>query len=238
MQTTHQWIKHSSNPVARSLFKILQLMIQISVPAPKIITSPLYAATITIMKFWTTLTRVLWWTPIFKGRINHIGKGFYLYGGMPFVSGSISLKFGDNCRVSGQTTLSGRSTSSACPLLTVGNNVDIGWQTTIAVGTKIIIYDNVRIAGCTFLAGYPGHPMNASDRAAGLPELDSQVGDIILERDVWLATGVSVLAGVTIGQGTIIAAGSVVTSDLPPFVIAGGIPAKILRTLTTEEQKR
>ena len=69
----------------------------------------------------------------------------------------------------------------------------------------------------------------------GLPETDEQVGDIIIEKDVWLATGVSVMAGVRIGQGTIVAAGSVVTQDLPSMVLAGGIPAKVIRKLSEKD---
>ena len=89
----------------------------------------------------------------------------------------------------------------------------------------------MRIAGRAFLAGYPGHPLNAQDRAAGCPDTDDQIGDIVLEDDVWLGTGVSVMAGVTIGKGTVVAAGSVVTRSLPPGVVAAGMPARIVRTL-------
>lgn len=110
-------------------------------------------------------------------------------------------------------------------------------MTTIAVGSKVVIADNVRIAGRALLAGYPGHPLDAKTRAQGLPETDRQVGDIILEKDVWLATGVSVTAGVCIGRGSIIAAGSVVTRDIPAMVLAGGIPARVIRVLKQREDK-
>jgi acetyltransferase-like isoleucine patch superfamily enzyme len=113
----------------------------------------------------------------------------------------------------------------------VGNNVDIGWQTTIAVGRSIEIGNNVRSAGRAFLAGYPGHPIDAAARATGAPDTEDQIGDIVLEDDVWLATGVTVSAGVRIGRGTIVAAGSVVTKDLPPGVLAAGVPARVVRQL-------
>jgi GT2 family glycosyltransferase/acetyltransferase-like isoleucine patch superfamily enzyme len=66
---------------------------------------------------------------------------------------------------------------------------------------------------------------------AGTPFLDQPKHDADIEigDDVWLGTGVIVLAGVTIGSGTVVAAGSVVTRDLPPGVVAGGVPAKALR---------
>lgn len=56
-------------------------------------------------------------------------------------------------------------------------------------------------------------------------EKDIQVGN-----DVWLGANTVVVAGVNIGNGTVVAAGSVVTKDLPEYVIAGGVPAKPLRS--------
>lgn len=56
----------------------------------------------------------------------------------------------------------------------------------------------------------------------------SSRGDIIVGDDVWLGTNVIIVDGVTIGRGAIIGAGSVVTKDIPPYAIAGGIPTKII----------
>jgi acetyltransferase-like isoleucine patch superfamily enzyme len=54
-------------------------------------------------------------------------------------------------------------------------------------------------------------------------------GPIIIGNDVWIATGSTVLSGVTIGNGAVVAANSVVTSDVPPYAVVGGSPAKILK---------
>ena len=109
--------------------------------------------------------------------------------------------------------------------------MDIGWQNTLAVGRIIRIDDNVRLAGKVFLAGFPGHPLDPDARAQGKPDTEQQIGDIHLCRNVWLGTGVMVMAGVTIGEGSVIAAGSVVTKDIPPGVLAGGNPARVLKQL-------
>ena len=57
---------------------------------------------------------------------------------------------------------------------------------------------------------------------------------IVLEDNVWLAARVIVLPGVTVGANTVVGAGSVVTHDLPANVLAAGVPAKVLRPLTTQ----
>ncbi|MFC5183964.1 CatB-related O-acetyltransferase [Actinomadura harenae] len=55
-------------------------------------------------------------------------------------------------------------------------------------------------------------------------------GDTVVGNDVWLGNGVTVMPGVRIGHGAIVASGAVVTSDVPDYGIAGGNPARLLRT--------
>jgi len=238
LNQTKQWLKTSQSPFVQILFKKLKALRLFEIPAPRLVMSPVYSGYCTLRTVLISLTRIFCWTPLLKGRLNSVGRNLYLYGGLPYISGPIQIRLGNNCRVSGSTTFSGRTCATQLPELHVGNNVDIGWMTTIAVGSRIDIGNNVRIAGRTLLAGYPGHPLDAEARAAGLPETDEQVGDIILEDDVWLATGVSVTAGVRIGHGTIVATGSVVTRDLPPLVLAGGIPARVIRSLDPSNDKK
>lgn len=54
-------------------------------------------------------------------------------------------------------------------------------------------------------------------------------GDIIVDDDVWIGYRATILSGVHIGQGAIVAAGAVVTKDVPPYAIVGGVPAKVIR---------
>ncbi len=61
-------------------------------------------------------------------------------------------------------------------------------------------------------------------------------GDIIIDDDVWIGFGVTILSGVKIGQGAIVAAGAVVTKDIPPYAIVGGIPARIIKYRFDEEK--
>lgn len=53
--------------------------------------------------------------------------------------------------------------------------------------------------------------------------------DITIEDDVWIGFGAQIMAGVTIGRGSIVGAGAVVTKDVEPFTIVGGVPAKVIK---------
>lgn len=54
-------------------------------------------------------------------------------------------------------------------------------------------------------------------------------GNIIVDDDVWIGYGATILSGVHIHQGAVIAAGAVVTKDVPPYAIVGGVPSKVIR---------
>ena len=60
--------------------------------------------------------------------------------------------------------------------------------------------------------------------------------DVIIEEDVWIGSNVTILAGVTIGRGATIAARAVCNRNIPPYCIAGGIPAKVIKMYWSVEQ--
>ena len=57
---------------------------------------------------------------------------------------------------------------------------------------------------------------------------------IVIEDDVWIGSGAVITDGVRVGQGAVVAAGAVVTKDVPPHTVVGGVPAKALKTITRE----
>ncbi len=87
---------------------------------------------------------------------------------------------------------------------------------------------------CVFILG-GGHPTNHVSTYPykvynGFAENESTVkGTIRLDDDVWIGYGVTILSGVHIGQGAVVAAGAVVSKDVPPYAIVGGVPAKVIR---------
>ena len=70
---------------------------------------------------------------------------------------------------------------------------------------------------------------------ARIPEAWDNRGDIVVGSDVWIGYEAVILSGVTIGDGAIVGARAVVTKDVPPYTIVGGVPAKPIRKRFSEE---
>jgi acetyltransferase-like isoleucine patch superfamily enzyme len=95
-----------------------------------------------------------------------------------------------------------------------------GYQAAIRIGARVQIASN-----CSF---YPyDHDISLGERITGRG-LTSK-GDIVIDDDVWIGTGVIVLSGVTIGRGAVIGAGSVVITSVPANAVAVGVPARVVR---------
>lgn len=107
----------------------------------------------------------------------------------------------------------------------VGRNVFINQNCTFYDLGGLDIADDVMI-GPNVSIITSGHPLDSTRRRAvtiGKP--------IAIERNVWIATGATIIGGVTVGENSVVAAGAVVTRDVPPNVLVGGNPARVIRTL-------
>ncbi len=71
--------------------------------------------------------------------------------------------------------------------------------------------------------------------ADAMPEQWPHKGDLVVGNDVWIGYDATLMAGITVGHGAIIASKAVVASDVPPYAIVGGNPARIIRYRHSEE---
>ena len=114
-------------------------------------------------------------------------------------------------------------------LLKIGNNVGIS-NSTIYCAQKITIGNNVVIGGSCKIWDTDFHPINKYLRNENNVE-NIKTKEIIINDDVWIGAGTTILKGVEIGQGSIIGAGSVVTKDVKHNEIWAGNPAKFVRKI-------
>lgn len=123
----------------------------------------------------------------------------------------------------------------------IGKNCYVGENTHIWSGAEIIIGDRVLISHNCNIFDNDIHPLESAARHEHFMDVvtkgqyqnaDLRGRPIMLENDVWLgANAIISRGGIVIGEGAVIAAGSVVTHSIPPYVVAAGNPAKVVRHL-------
>jgi len=110
--------------------------------------------------------------------------------------------------------------------LVLGDSVDLAKDVIITTTGGVTIGDRV-------LVGYRTQILSANHSIPPVGEPFPISGDdlapINIEKDVWIGANCIITAGVNIGEGSVVAGGSVVTKDIPPNCIYGGIPAKLIR---------
>lgn len=105
-----------------------------------------------------------------------------------------------------------------------------GDKTKLTIGNFVSIADNVSFL--LEMEHYTNHISTFPFKVICLESLPAEAfakGNIIVDDDVWIGYGATILSGVHIHQGAVIAAGAVVTKDVPPYAIVGGAPANIIK---------
>lgn len=116
--------------------------------------------------------------------------------------------------------------SGADATIEIGEGTFINTGSILSARNRISIGKNCQIANQVIIMDNDFHGVSSREEA-------DDAEPVILEDDVWLATRATVLKGVRIGTGAVVAAGAVVTKDVQPFTLVGGVPAKLIRKIDT-----
>jgi len=117
-------------------------------------------------------------------------------------------------------------------VLKIGDNVEINDYVHIAAVLNIEIGNHVLIASKVFITDHNHGNYTGDDQSHPMePPKDRKLAakPVKIEDNVWIGEYVTILPGVTVGKGSIIGTSSVVTRDIPPYTIAVGIPAKVIK---------
>ncbi|MEZ2443417.1 DapH/DapD/GlmU-related protein [Chitinophaga sp. RCC_12] len=107
----------------------------------------------------------------------------------------------------------------------IGKNVFINHACSFLDMGGITLEDHVLIGPKVNLIT-ENHPLNPADRRSMLCK------PILIKRNAWIGAGATILPGVTIGENAVVAAGAVVSRDVPDNTVAGGIPARLIKTIS------
>lgn len=142
-----------------------------------------------------------------KNRIGFIGNNVSLPSKM-IVGGGKNIYIGHNTHI-----------GTGAVLYAINSKISIGHHVVASHNLKIITGDHERRVG-TFCSSIVEATKNHN---IGLDK------DVMIEPDVWIGMNVVILKGVRVGRAATISAGAVVVKDIPPYSIAGGIPAKFIK---------
>lgn len=166
-----------------------------------------------------------------------LGKGVYLDQGVYLHALPAGISIGDETFLMHHTMLhvfNFRGLPHAG--ITIGKNCFLGeynvirGQGGVKIGNDVYTGPMVQFVAVNHVFSNADHPIRKQGITAQ---------GIVIEDDVWIGSGATIVDGVTVGRGSIIGAGSVVTSDIPPYSIAVGTPAKPVkdrRNLTASQR--
>ena len=174
------------------------------------------------------------YTRLLRGEAGKIGLGSLVY--FPFHSTDISgLEIGKNSVIFSYgwiLTVSEGWGVKYSPKVEIGDNVYIGFRchiiacNHIKIGNRTVLADNVYITD-----NFHGF----EDIAKGVMEQPLRVpGPVIIEDEVWIGERVCIMPNVTIGRHSVIGANSVVTKNIPPYSVAVGSPAVVMKQYNHE----
>jgi len=164
--------------------------------------------------------------PLFRARCVSVGKRFRLFR-LPYVVSHAEIHIGDDVNFFGKVDIfSGRIFDN--PQLILGNRVDIGHNVGFVVNKEIIIEDDVNVASGVRFMDSDAHPKDTQARIADLPPTPEEIKPVRICKNAWIGQNVFILKGVTVGEGAIIGVNSVVITDIPPYSVAMGNPARVV----------
>ena len=169
------------------------------------------------------------YTWLLRGDAGYIGKNSFVH--PPFHSWDIrAVYIGDNVNIFGGgwiQTVPAYQQDKFNPELRIGDGTYIGHRCHIIVCDKMVIGKNVTIADNVYITD---NLHGFEDISCGvMPQPLKIPGPVVIEDEVWLGERVCVMPNVSIGKHSVIGANSVVTKDIPPYSIAVGSPAKVIK---------
>ena len=169
-----------------------------------------------------------------KGGIRMLMAKFYLrncqagkfvsVNGKPVIENKGKMIFGDMVCIWSDVVQAKLYTGKHGQLL-VGTNSRLN-GVHISANHSVVIGKNVRIAPYSIILDSDFHDIK--DHFA-----EGKSAAVTIEDNVWIATRATILKGVTIGEGSVVAAGAVVTHDVPPHTVVAGVPAQVIKYIST-----
>jgi acetyltransferase-like isoleucine patch superfamily enzyme len=157
----------------------------------------------------------LLYAPMARARCESVGRNFNVHM-PPHVRGTARIRVGADCTFDSFEVLSRSLTDS--PLLTFGDGCYVGGKVSFVLTRDVTVGAFVHIGRLSdILDGEGPRPVPEGTKP------------IVLSDHAWIGNNVQILEGARVGRGAVIAPGSVVTTDIPDYALAIGVPARVVK---------
>ena len=163
------------------------------------------------------------------GRETYIAHAASALQGLNFIEVGDRTFFGKRLRLTAVCRSENRQDP---PRITIGSGCNFGEGAHLTAFRQITIGDNLQ-TGPNVLITDNAHGQSTRQDMS-LPPMARQLstkGPVVIGDNVWIGCNVCIMSGVHVGDGAIIGANSVVTHDVPPYSVVGGIPARVIKQL-------
>ena len=192
----------------------------------------LYRLGVFVVEVFLFLRKFLWAEPVLRSICENVGKGLRAER-LPYIRGRGRLSIGDRVNLSGRSSFYFMGGMPERPEIRVGSDTFIGNGCTFSAARLILIGDHCLIAALVRIHDNDGHSLDPVKRRAGHPIGLADSAPVVLEENVWIGAGATILKGVRIGRDSVVGSGAVVTSDVPQGTVVAGNPAMPVKRLKT-----
>ncbi len=190
-----------------------------------------------IVKRWLNRAKQAYKTRLFR-KVAEVGEGTVISYNASVSAAPGSVRIGTHCHISGSVMTRGKGN------VIIGSNVFIGGATVLGALDRVTVGNDVIISNNVHIYDNNNHPTDPEQRRAMTQSHDfhgplwswehAASAPVVIGDNVWIGEHSSILKGVTVGEGSIIGARAVVTRDVPPYSVAAGNPAKVVKSLKQE----
>lgn len=222
-------VRRGQTPFFRRLKGIATMLRSSAFPVPRLLLPLARAAFYLHQGIWRGsgfLRSYFYVGPLFRARCEAVGR-HTRFCRMPFVVGQAKISIGDYVNFFGKVDIFSGAIFDE-PRLVLGDRVDIGHNVVFVVNKEIVIENDVNVASGVRFLDSDAHPRDTAERIADLPPRPEEIKPIRVCRYAWIGHNAFILKGVTIGEGAIIGVNSVVVTDIPPYSVAMGNPARVV----------
>jgi carbonic anhydrase/acetyltransferase-like protein (isoleucine patch superfamily) len=222
----------SQHPVVQRLRRWNRAVRTLRLPHPRPQVRLLWNLFLGIRTIYFQVYRFMVCEPLFRAACTKVGArmrtGFFVH----WVQGAGRLELGDDVTVDGKCSFTFANRFSDAPTLVVGDRTMIGHGCGFVVARRITIGKDCLLAMGVNVFDSSGHPVDPGRRLAGLPLEDDEIKPVTIGDNVWIGASATIFPGVTIGDGAVVAARAVVVSNVAPYTLVAGYPARRLQELT------